>query len=96
MELCGKKVLFPDARNERLPICGEGRNPLYLLWNDIIGVHKIEEVTTLYPLKQRDLLLLIDSIPTHMRDLMPWIGSESNHLSMDQVQTLMGSKFLAF
>ena len=48
MELCGKEVLFPDAGNKRLAIGSEGGDPLCLLWNDIIGVDKIEEITALY------------------------------------------------
>src|SRR5512139_881867 len=36
MELCGKKILSPDTGNKRFAIGGESRDPLRLLWNDII------------------------------------------------------------
>src|SRR4030043_1843938 len=96
VELCGKEVLFPDARNERPPIVSKGRDPLCLLWNDIIGVDEVEEVTTHYPLKHGNLSLYFDRIPTHMRNLMLWIGFEFHHPPFDLVQPFMGTKFLAF
>jgi hypothetical protein len=96
VELCGKKVFFPDAGDKGFAVGRERRNPLCLVWNDIIGVDKIEEITTLYPLKHGTLFLLLNRIPAHMGNLMLWIGHKSNDLPFYQIQSLVGSEFLAF
>src|SRR4030042_5814218 len=96
MELCGKEVLLPDAGDEGFAIGSEGGDPLCLFWNDILGVHKIEEIATLYALEHGNLVLLLNRIPTHMGNLMLRIGPEFYHFSSDQIYSFVGSKLFTF
>src|SRR3990170_6240358 len=93
MELGSKKVLFPDTRNEGAPVGCERGDPLRLFRNDIIGVDEVEEIPTLNPVEKRNFPLLVDGIPTHMRNFVIRVGVQFHYLSMDKVQPSLVPKF---
>jgi len=66
---------------------------LRLFRNDIIGVDEVEEVPTLNPVEKRNFSLLVDGIPTHMRNFVVRVGVEFHYLSMDKVQPSLVPKF---
>jgi hypothetical protein len=95
VKLTGKEPVGGNAGDEGVTVIRRRRHDRVVLGHDVKRVHEVNVIAATDPFEKWRVILLLEPIPTHVRNLEIFIGAKADHFAGKKVESFLLAELFA-